>query len=320
MITVITKPISRIYDILKYFQILLLKIQKKKIPNQRYGGHYAVTRSVVEGLEKIKADFNYNPKKLSDMSEVVYVPGGYQALKWAIKMKKKGKIMKLIAGPIQVETPDDSNGIIKSKYIDLFLAISEWIRVFYIDMAPELSDHIDVWTVGVDTEYWKPKKQENISKNILLYHKRPIKRMFNECKKILENNGYNTEVLYYGKYTVEEYREALNRNSFVVHFVEQESQGICMAEAWSMDTPTIVWNPGYFIFNNGRNEYSSSSPYMTLKTGLFFRDYTDFETIVKNSLTNENFSPREWVIKNMSDEICAKRLLEIINKKFNFNS
>jgi glycosyltransferase involved in cell wall biosynthesis len=244
MITIITKPVSRIYDTLKFFQILLLKIQKKKIPNQKYGGHYAVTRSVVEGLGKIKADFNYNPKKLSDISDAVYVPGGYQALKWAIKMKRKGKIKKLIAGPNQVITPYDNDGIIKSKYIDLFLTNSEWVRDFYIEMAPELSDHIDIWPAGVDTEFWKPEKKSGIEKNVLIYYKRPIKKMFDECVKILKENGFAVEILYYGKYTTSEYKEALNRNNLLIHFVEQESKGISLAEAWSMDTPTIVWNPG----------------------------------------------------------------------------
>ncbi|HBU06928.1 MAG TPA: hypothetical protein DEB09_02500 [Candidatus Magasanikbacteria bacterium] len=314
MLTVITKPISRVYDILKWGQNIIKKIQGKPIKDSMYGGHFAVTRSVVEGLRKIGAEFNYNPKNLSKLGDTVYIPGGYQALKWAIKMKKKGKIKKLITGPNQVITPADNNGIIKSKYIDLFLVNSEWIKDFYIEDAPELGDHIDIWPAGVDTEFWKPNKESDIEKNVLIYYKRPIKKMFDECKKILENRGYNVEVIYYGKYTIEEYRESLNRNSFIVYLVEQESQGISLTEAWAMDTPTIVWNPGYYHNIDGVNYFSSSAPYLNSQTGKFFNGVKEFDELIKNELKKEEFLSRGWVLKNMSDEVCAQKLVLSIDK------
>jgi hypothetical protein len=314
MITIITKPISRYYDFLKFLQNIAFRLQGRPIPNQKYGGHYAVTRSLIEGLEKIKADFNYNPKNISDMSDTVYVPGGYKALKWAIKMKRKGKIKKLIAGPNQVITPNDNNGIIKSRHIDLFLANSEWIRDTYVDMAPELADHIGIWPAGVDTEFWKPTKKSGIEKNVLIYYKRPVKKMFETCKKVLEEAGFKVEVIIYGKYTVDQYKEALNRNSLLIHLVEQESQGISLAEAWSMNTPTIVWNPGFYFCVNGFNYDCSSAPYLNLQNGIFFENSSKFKWLILNNLNIDNFTARDWLLNNMSDEVCANKIIQMINK------
>jgi len=312
MITVITKPISRVYDGLKWGQNIIKKIQGKPIKDDKYGGHFAVTRSIVEGLQKIGADFNYNPKSIKEIGEIVYVPGGRQALKWAIKMKKRGVIKKLVAGPNHVVIPSEKGSLIRSKQIDLFLANSAWVRDFYIEDSPDLADHIDFWPAGVDTEFWKPNKKSGIAKNILFYSKRPIKKMFDECKKILEDNGYKVEIIYYGKYSINDYRDALNRNSFLVHFVEQESQGISLSEAWSMDTPTFVWNPEYYRFDDGTNHQSSSSPYLTKVTGKFFRDSTDFKNLLTDAFDLKKYTPRQWVLENISDDVCAKKLLLLL--------
>ena len=46
-----------------------------------YRGHFAVTRSLVEGLRKIGVHASYNPSKLRDVAEVVVVLSGVRALR-----------------------------------------------------------------------------------------------------------------------------------------------------------------------------------------------------------------------------------------------
>ena len=312
-ITVITKPISKVYNILKLFQIFYFKIFNKKIPDLKWGGHPAVTRSIVEGLEKIGAEFNYNPKNINNIGDVVYVPGGRQALKWAIKMKQKNKIKKLVAGPNHVVLPSEKGSLIKSKYIDLYLTNSQWVKDFYLEDSPELVEKIAIWPAGVNTDFWKPDGDKKEEKKVILYYKRPITKMFNECKKILELNGYDVETIYYGDYNIKEYREMLNCSTFLVHFVEQESQGLSLLEAWSMNVPTLVWNPGYYHFDNGKNYFSSSAPYLTENTGKFFKNSKDFEKIILDNFEINSYCPRDFVLKNMSDEVCAYKLIKLLN-------
>ena len=47
----------------------------------KYRGHFAVTRSMVEGLQKIGVRSNYNPQRLAEVGEVVVVPAGFAALR-----------------------------------------------------------------------------------------------------------------------------------------------------------------------------------------------------------------------------------------------
>jgi len=61
-----------------------------------YPGHYALVRSVVEGLRAIHADFNFNPRRLSDVARIVYAPTN-EALLQAAALKRQGRIDYLVA-------------------------------------------------------------------------------------------------------------------------------------------------------------------------------------------------------------------------------
>ena len=78
----------------------------------KYRGHFAVTRSLVEGLDAIGASYNYNPKYPWELAETVIVLAGARTLRQAIKLKKKGRIKKLLAGPNIVVFSSDENSIL----------------------------------------------------------------------------------------------------------------------------------------------------------------------------------------------------------------
>jgi hypothetical protein len=89
-----------------------------------------------------------------------------------------------------------------------------------------------------------------------------------------------------------------------------ESQGLAWAEAWSTNVPTFLYKSNQNIYE-GRIFKCSSAPYLSEKTGAFFEDLSEFKLLM-NLWVNDlvNFEPREWVIENMSDNICATKLLE----------
>ena len=57
-----------------------------------YGGHQAVTRSLISGLDKINVEYNYNPRRISDLNENVIVLTDINALSQLIRLKRKGRI------------------------------------------------------------------------------------------------------------------------------------------------------------------------------------------------------------------------------------
>jgi glycosyltransferase involved in cell wall biosynthesis len=183
----------------------------------------------------------------------------------------------------------------------------------YVQCAPELAKKIAIWPAGVDTDEWKPQ-QKNESNTLLFYSKRPEKKLFEGCLEIAKYFGYRAKVLNYGNYSTTEYFNLLINVDFLIHFVEQESQGISLLESWAMDVPTLVWNPGIFQYKN-KNYEASSAPYLTEQTGRFFRDLEEFTLLFKQgNLDLSNYSPRNWVLENMTDEKCAQKLVKLYDE------
>ena len=301
--------LKSIYIKMKYIIKYILKpniIQYYKI---KYGGHFAVTRSINMGFTKLKIKFNYNPKIVSNIHENVIVLSGIDALKQCIDLKKSGVIKKLYAGPNLVILSTDYNSIISDSQIDKVITPSKWVSDLYIEDEPNLLNKCIEWPAGIDVDYWSPNLDKK--KQVIIYDKRSIssKIDINEYTNFIKNLGYNIKVFKYGEYTHEEYFVELNKSLLMVGFSNgSESQGIAWNEAWSMNVPTL-------ILKSNSNDYKdkfykcSSAPYLNIETGCFFENLDEFKNIFIN-WDNKIifFSPRNWSILNQTDEIVAKYL------------
>ena len=317
-ITVLTDPVP--YG--RYFPIEVVKHILRKIKRwlrplphymvSNYRGHPAVTRSLVEGLVKINASANYNPRSYGDIGETVVILSGVPALKQAIKLKQKGYIKKILAGPNMVELPSDYDGIISTKEVDLCVTPCEWTNKLYEEICPELIGRCVAWPAGVDTSYWKPEITTHKS-TILIYEKQrkgPVGPV-EPYKKWMEAQGYKVEIIKCGEYTLPGFLTALKRTQLMIGFVIDESQGLAWTEAWSADVPTLIWRN---IENSirGRRYITSTAPYLSINTGLFFDDFENFKIIfAKWESMKDAFRPRQWVLENMSDEVCARLICQL---------
>ena len=318
LLTVITDPVPYgIYFPLEFAKNILRKVKWifKPIPHfmrSRYRGHPAVTRSLVEGLIKIGASANYNPKSYSQIGETVLVLSGISALKQAILLKRKGYIKKLLAGPNMVEMPSDFDSLAASPELDLYVINCEWTKKMYEDDCPSLIGRTVIWPAGVDAEYWRPVTNRKRD-TILIYEKQrkgPVGPI-GPYKKWMEQQGYRVEVIKCGEYTLPVFLKALQCAQLMIGFVIDESQGLAWAEAWSVDVPTLIWrNTSSKI--RGREIETSTAPYLTNENGLFFNDFEDFKKVfLQWEIMKDSFHPRQWVIKYMSDEACAKLLCQL---------
>ena len=305
-----------IYQCLKKVFIKLRYIIKKIFGMQvtKYRGHSAVTRSLVEGLRQLSFDFNYNPFSIRDLHDTVLVLSGVETLKQAIKLKKKKKIRKLFAGPnIVIFSPDNDN-IIASEEIDFVITPASIINELYIQDNPSLTEKLKSWPAGVDINYWVPDSLKK-NKQILIYEKQakgpvgPVEPYVH----LLEKMNYKVKVIKYGSYSLSEYLLELQKSVLMVGFVTDESQGIAWAEAWSTNVPTFLWYNDSNTYR-GRAYNCTTSPYLSNDTGVFFDDIHDFEIKFRQWERQEfNFEPRKWCIDNMSDVVCAQKLLSIIH-------
>lgn len=254
--------------------------------NKKYGGHIAVTRSLIEGLEKIGyEDFNYGPSDERDIGEYVHVLAGVNTLQYAIKLKKERIIKQLTAGSNIVVFPIEHSKIIADENIDLFLTPSQWVTNMYIEMEPKMKGRCCSWPVGVDTNLFDPGENLEVRKKVLVYHKEGSEQFCDRICYILKKYKFDPIVLKYGDYVLEDFVKILAKSIFSVVISSSESQGIFLAEAWAMNVPTICYDPHYYKWNYNGIIYEragdvSTCSYLTKETGLCWDGIKELESIL----------------------------------------
>lgn len=275
-------------------------------------GPSSVSCSLFNGLQKLGATFNFNPSK-DNVRETVIVLSNPDLLRQAINLKRQGKIKYLLAGPNLVVRPIECDRLVTAPEIDIYFVPSLWVKVFYLEDEPCLKNRIDIWPTGVDETFWQPSKTVSKNNNVLLYQKTNDHQLINNVIKILKRNGFNPLPIVYGNYTIEEYKKLLDKSLFAVFIGNSESQGIALAEAWSMNIPTLVYNLRKYTASGKVCTINSFCPYLTEQTGIDWRDLEELEGWIKAiPICLEDFSPRNWVLKNMTDCVSAQHILNLI--------
>ena len=157
-----------------------LKNRIKKLLGKT-GGPEMVEKSLFSGLKELSTEFSVNADLPADS---VCVLSGIETLKWAIRAKRQGKIKSIVAGPNIVITPNDAGEVLKSPEIDKIIVPSEWVKDFYLSLAPELSSKIFVWAAGVELP--QTIKSDKISGAIILNKVKGDMSLFDKIESYLE--------------------------------------------------------------------------------------------------------------------------------------
>lgn len=321
-ISILTRPNK---DDSIYRRILSFKPQisafKESISNRinYYGGHFGVTRSLLTGLKNCNYVFNYNPRA-NLLNKNCVVLSGIDTLRYAIDQKKKGVINLLIAGPNVITVPNEADSLIASKEVDICLVPSVWVRELYASISPELKDRLFVWPAGVDANYWcggEPiQKGKSDIREYLLYIKGSEgQRLAGEYVELFDRIGATYRVITYGRYSLAQYKSLLSKSKIMIVLGGTESQGLAFAEAWAMNVPTLIYFVDSWKSPDGNNYCAESAPYLSSQTGAYFRSTSDLFDLMNNIESNKlKYSPREWVLRHMTDEVCAKLLLDKIQQ------
>jgi hypothetical protein len=297
----------------------LVKPGRPPLEMPAYPGHYAVVRSVVEGLRAIGADFNFNPARFGEIGHVVYAPTN-DALRQAAALKRARKIERLVAGPANALYANEDGGILLTPEIDLWIAACEWVIDIYRAEAPQLVPKTRVCPCGVDTAAWAPSGAPRRPR-ALVYWKSGDEAWRQDVEQAVRACGLEPVVLRahpgeHAHFDRATYRAILDEAVVGVFLSSFETQGIALLEAWSMDLPTVVWNPCGTAEWLGRSFHAGSScPYLTPSTGLTFGALPELMPALRRALEHRSqFSPRAWVLEHMTDALRAAALYRIIEE------
>ena len=291
-----------------FFTLPKFKALTKRLMGRGFGGPLAVERSLLRGLSKLGVPFLVNSR--SEKIKIACVLSGVATLRWAILEKQKGNIQKIIAGP-NISMPLEADGIIFNKNIDIFLVPSPWVADFCDSFRPGFKSKVKIWAAGLDTLPTVPGSRQGC----VIFQKDTNGQVFLSVQGALKQKNINYKVVRYGSFKREDYLRLLSRSRFLVYLSSSESQGLVLHEAWMMDVPTLVFNGGHL--KNGSYEFlgSSSAPYLTPETGMFFSSAEEFALRLDGFLSKlGQFQPRQYHLNNFTDEVCAKKFLEVVNE------
>jgi glycosyltransferase involved in cell wall biosynthesis len=180
--------------------------------------------------------------------------------------------------------------------------------------------------VGIETEKWKPQLPILKEFDFLIYNKiRWNKKdrtmdLLDPIKKILLQKKLTYCELVYGSYKSADYFRLLGKSRAMIFLTEHESQGIAYQECLSMNVPILAWDeqklvdPNYKIWNDA-DHLVTSVPYFDDRCGIKFKDFNQFEYFLPlfiKKLDNNEFSPRSYIMENLTLETSAEKMLEII--------
>lgn len=274
--------------------------------------HPAVLSSLMRGLNALKVDYNVNPSDQHVHSTVV-VLDGIDYLRHLITLKNNKHIQYLLTGPNLMNRVCDYDRILANPSIDIFFVPSKWVEIACLEDEPRLAGKIAIWYAGVDIDRWQPNPSHEKS-YVLVYWKTDSENFCQKVEELLKKRGYNPTRLKYGTYNHDHYKNVLDRCEFAVFISRSESQGIALAEAWAMNVPTFVWNPGQLYFAGKHYNPVSACPYLTDKQGKDWVTLEQLDIIIQNYQAHKySFSPRQWIKKHMTDIASAQLLLTIID-------
>lgn len=287
----------------------------------RPGGVKMVALELMRGLDKIDIPYRFNDYHYARKhpNELIGVIGKPQLI-----FEKRFKNPILFGAGVfshPIEAPD-----LFTKYpnVKKILVPGEWMREMF---EPFYGDKVITWPVGINTEKWNPNiKTEPFTIDFLIYEKilwdkeSKYNSVLEPIIKILSEQNFTFEIVHYGNYTHDELQDKLSRSKATIFLGEHETQGLAYQQILATNTPILAWDkgeywldPSYFP-NRVKFKHVSSVPYWDERCGLKFNSIEYFPNALNNfniKLAKDEFHPREYILENLTLEICAKKYLEI---------
>jgi hypothetical protein len=225
---------------------------------------------------------------------------------------------KFIFGPHFSVFPEENHmNIIKGNTNVIYIQPSEWVRKLW-KTNPLCKDiNIQSFAFGVDTEKFVPIKPILEREKVFIYfkHRNPLE--LNLIETFLTIKNYNYRIFSYkNRYSEEEYKEYLQNSKFGIWVGGHESQGFALEEALSCNVPLLVWS-----VQSMKQEYGSTYddipattiPYWDERCGEYFHNLTEIEDTFNSFISKlETYTPREYIVENVSIETCEQNLIDII--------
>ena len=203
----------------------------------------------------------------------------------------------------------------------VYIQPSEWVSQLWKDNPLCENLRIESLPFGVDTARFNNEEGTIGSQNkteIIIYYKdrhpAELEFLIGELNKLSVKFSIFS---YKHRYDENTYIDYLKRAKYCIWIGRHESQGFALEEALSCNVPILVWD-----VKSMNQEYGQSYndipatviPYWDERCGEFFYKSDEFIATFNLFLSKlETYKPREFILESLTEEICEKKLIEIIS-------
>ena len=193
-----------------------------------------------------------------------------------------------------------------------FLVPSQWVKDLYSKFAFVNPENIHVWSVGIDTDFWKPSQNKKPTQDCFIYYKNRSQSDLNIVQLMLKKLKLSYSILEYGKYTEEQLKETCDNSRFAILLTGTESQGIGYMEIMSMEIPCYVFNqPTWKHEGSELTCPASSVPYFSEICGTFSDNHVSLDHFSNFVDDVDKFEPRTYIVQKHSLVVSATNLIDI---------
>ena len=302
----------------------LIYFIRKILGLNKVGGIERVFVNLCKGFDKLNVSYNINKEfsKIQPGEPVVVLGAG------KISLQGYDQPNPVIAGIGLMTHPNEWPGLFSKYPVAKYLQHSDWTNNIYKRHFGE--NNCEIWPAGIDTEHWQPGSNSKKSNDVLIYNKimwskeETSKNLRKPIIESLNKMGLSHKEIVYGEYKGAAYYDFLQQSRAMIFLCEHESQGFACCEALSMNVPVFAWDQGYWLDPN-RFKWNdpvipaTSVPFFDERCGMKFKDIDGFKHKIAEfwqKVKEEKFSPRKYILENLTLEKSAERMLEIINEVY----
>lgn len=276
-------------------------------------GPYKVFENTCKGLELIGQPYVVN-QNVSDYSWN-WIQDSFKGL---LEIAVLGK--PAVLGPNIAAMPKDLPKYRPGFRDCTYLLPSEWIADIWRQLGFIECD-ISIWPAGIDCEFFDIDRRNIDSNRVVVYYKNRAPGLLREVIRLLKENNLGPDVITYGKYTKEQYKDALSKCSFGIWIGQPETQGIALLEALAAGLPLIVIDAKsvfdtYPVYKcafppSFKSFRTTSAPYFNPRCGVIIDGVEDLCIAFHKIKDADNLNPKEFVREDLSLEISARKLVNM---------
>jgi hypothetical protein len=228
---------------------------------------------------------------------------------------------KFIFGPHFSVFPQERLKITKGNN-SVYIQPGEWVKQDWSNniQYKYITNDLIIKTLpfGVDTNKYNKIKPLIERQQVFIYFKQRNPSELEIIKNYLDKKNIIYKIFNYNEsYEENDYLNYLHNSSYGIWVGRHESQGFALQEALTCDVPLLVWN-----VKSMNQEYktnyddipASTIPYWDERCGEYFTNIDDLDELHNKLLNNiHNYKPREFILENLSTEVCENKLFDLIN-------